>query len=137
MGVILIMGLGLLNGCVGNKDVVINEPFYRLQAAYKKGLVTKKDVKTIADLHKNGNADVLSNEIANEIKTAYFEKNHRDDMTVNDVVIRKYLGTYSGAVAVMIDYIDSGYPAVSSSETVGGVKFEYSSGGLQITIWKK
>lgn len=138
LGVMIVMGLGIFAGCGSNNGkVVINKPFYSLQAAKNEGFVTKNDLKTIADLHKNGNADVLGNEIANEIKAAYFEKNHRYEMTADDVVIRKYLGTYNGAVAVMIDYIDSEYPAVSSSETVGGIKFEYSNGGLQIIIWKK
>jgi len=136
LGVAIIMALGLFAGCGGNNGkIVINEPFYSLQAAYNEGLITKKDLKTIADFHKNGNTDVLDDGIANEIKAAYFEKNPQDEMTADDVVIDKYYGTYNDCVAVMIGYLNSGYTGAMEKETIAGVRFGYNS-GQKIVIWK-
>ena len=136
IGVVLIMGLGLFSGCGGNNGkVVVNEPFYSLQAAYNDGLLTKKDLKSIADFHKNGNTNVLADETANEIKAAYFDKNPQGGMTADDVIISKYYGTYDNCVAMMIGYRNSTYADVIQTETIGGTKFEYSS-SQTITIWK-
>jgi len=137
IGVILIMGLGLFAGCGGNNGKSITEePFYSLQAAYNSDFISKKDLKSIANLYKNGNANALSVEISSEIKTAYLERYPQEGMTTDDVVIDKYLGTYNDCVALMIGYTNSTYTQAVWSETIAGVKINYNN-GQRIFVWKK
>ena len=131
LGMAMIMALGLFAGCWSNNgEIVENEPFYSLQAAYNKGFITKRNLKSIANFHKNGNAGILDDELANEIKAAYFESYpfegyHEDDITIDDVRICVYYGTYDGFTAIMIDYKSYSYTGCGWNETIDGIKFEY------------
>lgn len=134
LGVIIIMALGLF-GCRTNNGTVVDErPFYSLQAAYNKNFLSKKDLKSIASFHINGNDSVLSVETSNAIKASFVERYPQDGMTTNDARISKYYGTYGTCVAVMVGYSNSQYQELLWNETIAGEKFEYNN-SQRILIW--
>jgi hypothetical protein len=134
LGVMVIMVFGLFS-CGGNNGIVVDDmPFYSLQAAYNYEFLSTEDLKTILSFHKNRNTNVLSETTTNDIKTSFIERYPQDEMTMDDVIISMYYGTYGQSVAVMIGYSNSNYTQVKWSETIGGVKFVYNN-GQRILIW--
>ena len=134
--VLIVINLWLLIGCISNGEVISEEPFYSLQAAYDSGFITKEDLKCIEGFHKEGSADVINGEILSEIKASYFAIYPQSESTVDDITIDKYYGSYRDCVALMIGYVNSTYTATIWSETIAGVKIEYNN-GQRILIWKK
>ena len=148
LGVILVMCLGLFNGCkaytVDNGEIIAEEPFYSLQAAYNCIWLTKENLQSIASMHINKQEVTLDEELSSEIKQAYTERYPRSGKTVDDVIIDKYYGTYNDCTALMnetyyaalmIRYDNDTHSTVIGSEIVGGVEFNYSE-GERILIYK-
>ena len=135
LGVALIMGLGLFTGCGGSNTgkVISDEPFYSLQAGYNQKWLSKNDLKSIANFHSQGNSETLSEQVESAIKQAYSIRYPQEEAV--DVIINKYLGTYNNCVAIMIGYLSSGYTSALWSETIGGVKIQYTN-GQRILIFK-
>lgn len=135
LGVALIMCLGLFAGCGNDTGKVISEePFYSLQAAYNQEWLSKSDLKSIANFHSEGNSDTLSEQTETAIKQAYSIRYPQEDGW--SIIINKYYGTYNGCVALMIGYENSQYTNALWSETIAGVRIEYSN-GQRILVWKE
>lgn len=145
-GVVFMTIFSVFSGCSQNNNtgkIIEEDPFYSLQAAYNQGLLKKKDLKSIAKLKINGNSEKLDESIESTIKQAYKKstikqayKNRYPQEGDNEVIISKYLGTYNGNVAIMIDYKNSEYIDVCWEEKIAGVTFTYSN-AQRIYIWKE
>lgn len=136
-GVVFMTIFSVFSGCSQNNNtgkIIEEDPFYSLQAAYNQGLLEKKDLKSIAKLKINGNSEKLDESIESTIKQAY--KNRYPQEGDNEVIISKYLGTYNGNVAIMIDYKNSESIDVCWEEKIAGVTFTYSN-AQRIYIWKE
>lgn len=129
---------------------------FELHEARDLGMLTREDLMDIADRH-NGNQDSrdgslagLSIGVENRIKDDYFNYlSHTfmlKDMTVDDVWIEVYYGTYmmnnddsvvgaSGLVTVMADFEGSDYICEERGIVIDGIPFHYNSGN-SIIAWR-
>lgn len=84
--------------------------FYSMEDAYAQGLLTKEQVATVADRHKNGTdikMDGISegihtpdDELLEQIKSEYIEQQLASNKHFREEFVTAYYGIYSGAVAV-------------------------------------
>ena len=86
-----------------------------------------------------GKAEGLSAEMALRIRQDYLNQWIENDPTglqpsIDDIWIDAYCGTYNGSVAVIM-HRDGFSKTVITYTIVGGILFQYSSGGNQIIIW--
>ena len=81
----------------------------------------------------------LSEEVEIQVKQTYLDYLHTlngyPEATLEDVLIRKYYGTYNGAVVVMMSTHFGDYATVVCIETIDGVEIGYPD-MCYITIWK-
>ena len=141
------------------KEEIMNgkEPvgtFYTLQEAYAYGLLTQKDLLSIAYYHNGGRFDneeimsesyqpapkipeVLSDITELKIKITaaeeYREKHNIKDAEADGFTITEYCGTYGDCVAVMMEDVYTGTFGIIWTESIAGVKFHYN--GRTIKIW--
>lgn len=127
--------------------------FYTLEEAYKQGLLTQDDLKSIAH-YQNGesaeedfepmpkNPEELSKKTEKAIKeTKAYELRNQDTKPIKeakakDIIIRKYYGTYNDCVAVMLDDMFGGFIDIERMVIVAGVSFYYRA-SYNIMIWKE
>lgn len=127
--VVALMVMFSLGGCENNSGKIIeNKSFYSLQAAYNNQFITKEDIKTIARLHTEKEEYVISEEKANEIKTAYYNLFPYEGYSYKDVEILEYLGEYNNSYALIIHYYDEFAVAETWSEVVADVQLIYKDG---------
>lgn len=153
VGVIIVMCIGIFAGCGPKK----RGEFISLQEAYEQELLTIDDLKSIAYYQNNGSDDdnfvpvpkkpeKLSSTIESLIKeTKAFDlrnesglnqESSQKEATAEQVSIRKYLGTYGGYVAVMIDDAYTSNLDWIWEQSIGGVNFRYMDSNT-IVLWKK
>jgi len=134
--------------------------FCRLQEAYDTGLITKSDLKKIADIHNNvlyhkapayyyekffGDEPnpkyykEFPESLKGEIKRAYagyLNENAKDPIdTEEDVMIYEYLGAFSGCPAIMLGSQNHLPYCAFSKETVADIVINYTSTGDYIWIY--
>ena len=111
----------------GNTGKIIEEaPFYSLQAAYNKGLITRSDIKTIARKKRAKEDARLDDEKKSAIEQAYRSRYHFEDVEIY------CFGVYGDCVA-FVNRAELA-AAVCWKETVAGVMIEYGS-SQRILIW--
>ena len=110
--------------------------FYDLSTAYDAGFISAEDIKTISELHNNGNYVTLTNDDAVELRRAYAKQFPRKNFTFNDVDIMEFLGEYSNCLAVMLHYNDTAAVEVEGWESIAGAEFHYGN-GFRILIYNK
>lgn len=85
------------------------------------------------------NPETLSTQTINKIRQTFFKTyvelyvNVFDIVTINDVEISVYCGTYNGVVAIRMKD-NFGFAGVIREIVISGITFEYSSGN-DILIW--
>ena len=129
-GLILIM-IFPLSAC-GNKKY---GNFYELIYAYDNGVISKEDLRAIAEKHNNRHYDTMPKKYETKVKKAYAAKFPKKDHSYKDVVIHEYLGEYNGCLAMMIRYRDIQTVEVISTITVDDIVIHYSN-GFEIIIYK-
>lgn len=125
--------------------------FESLQEAYNKNLLNEQDLKSIAYYHgclddSSGTfvatpkePDTLSVETSNKICQLFFKTHVKpniskhDKLTIDDVEIIYYYGTYNGAVVIRMKD-NFGTFGVIRKIVVAGITFEYNSGN-DILVW--
>ncbi|MDE7256872.1 MAG: hypothetical protein K2N50_02810 [Clostridia bacterium] len=133
-------------GSGNQNEGVKSGTFYTLQQAYDNGYLTQADLENIAYYH-NGEKpypENLSEDTAKSIKRDWAknltddETNPTEDVTEDEVTIRKYYGTYNGCVAVTVERTGAMHPAVYNPVVVeiGTVVFNYGYYSPRITVWK-
>lgn len=130
-------------------DVYRNGEFTSLEKAYEKGWVSKEDVRDIhyyystdtgiKDIYTPSPLVPLTAEQELKIKQDYLDCRRKeventknegeyDNLTVDDVMLDKYFGTYNECSAILIDLncdiLTEGY----TSEYVAGYRFDYVCG---------
>ena len=114
--------------------------FYTVEEAYEAGYLTREDLMSIAYYHNEWipYPETLDNSIAEAIKKTRAEDLRKNvpEAKAEDIQIIKYYGEYNGNYAVMVDNPYGEYPAVivDEWETVGGVKFHYTS-FERVVVW--
>lgn len=114
--------------------------FYTMEEAYEAGYLTREDLTNIAYYHNEWvpYPETLDNSIAEAIKKTQAEDLRKNvpEAKAEDIQIIKYYGEYNGNYAVMVDNPYGEYPAVivDEWETVGGVKFHYTS-FERVVVW--
>lgn len=147
------MCIGIFTGCGPKK----RGEFYTLKEAYKQELLTIDDLKSIAYYQNNGSEgdnfvpvpkkpEKLSAATESLIKeTKAFdlrnesglnEESSQKEATAEQVSIRKYLGTYGGYVAVIVDDAYTSNLDWIWEQSIDGVTFRYMDGNA-IVLWKK
>ena len=128
-----IIGLCICCGCDNGEEY---GGFYDLEYAYENELLTKDDIKTIAEKHNSKQLETVRSEAETELKKAYAAKYPRDDSTYKDVVIDEYLGEYKGCFVMIIRYNDEYAAAEYSTVTIAETEIRYSD-GLRIVVYKR
>ena len=146
---IAILMLFSLAAC--REDESVGE-FYSLQEAYDNKLLTVQDLMSIAYYHGSlggvsgdfiptpKESEILDAELSNKIRNVFFElyvEPHVDEydiVTINDVEVSVYYGTYNSAVAVMMKD-NFGSAGAIREIIVADITFTYNSGN-DIIIWK-
>ena len=125
-----------LSGCSATNtgEIIENKPFYSLQAAYNNEIISKKDLRKIKQQLGEENYIELDEKIADQIINDYIEANPQFKET--KVTINKYLGTYDGAVVLMISSDAQLFQNVLTIELISGISFNYKS-SQKILIWKE
>lgn len=114
---------------VGNTGEVIEEaPFYSLQAAYNKELITRSDVKAIVQKKKTREDTGLDDEKKSAIEQAYRSRYRFEDVEIY------CFGVYGNSVAFVNRAVLAA--AVYRTETVAGVTIGYGS-SQRILIWNE
>ena len=110
--------------------------FCSIKVAYENGYITKDDVVDIAEIHNNGTTVTPTDEIADELRKAYAEEHPRKNFDYQDVVIKEYVGEFSGGYAAIIAYRDEEAVAEFWSETIANIRIIYND-GFSILFYKK
>ena len=120
-----------LSGCSATNtgEIIENKPFYSLQAAYNNEIISKKDLRKIKQQLGEENYIELDEKIND-----YIEANPQFKET--KVTINKYLGTYDGAVVLMISSDAQLFQNVLTTELISGISFNYKN-SQKILIWKE
>jgi len=135
------MCIGIFGYKSKNQFLGITGPFYELDEAYELSFITKEDLKSISYLYDNRFNSIvdfsLNMEIENEIKTSYLNFHFlNNDMTIDDVIIEKYFGTYNNSIALMIRYVDYAlFTTALNPKIIGGVEINYTN-SFRILIYK-
>ena len=113
-----------LSGCSATNtgEIIENKPFYSLQAAYNNEMISKKDLRKIKQQLGEENYIELD-----EVNPQFKE---------TKVTINKYLGTYDGAVVLMIRSDAQLFQNVLTTELISGISFNYKN-SQKILIWKE
>lgn len=110
-----------------------NGTFYDIVGAYENNLLTKENLGTIADLYNGEKTEVIT-----QVKTSYlndFIKKNRPDATIQDVIIKEYLGTYSNSfVGILYDKENCLFTDHEFFYEVDGLNFSYSN-GYPMLVW--
>ena len=127
--------------------------FYTLSEAYKKGLLTREQVMSIAYYHNGGIRDnekimgedyvplpktpeELSAETELALCQAYLEFcQQTENSSVSEYRLAQYCGTYNGCAAVMMVPVSGGFFDMMSTEEVAGITIVYNNSNT-IQIWK-
>jgi len=147
---IAVLMLFSLAACNKSEEVKMGR-FESLEEAYNKGLLNEQDLMSIAYYHgslggvigtfipKPKEPETLSVETLNNIRQVFF-KTHVEPMvddfdivTIDDVEVLVYYGTYNGVVVVRMKD-NFGSPGVIRKIVIAGITFEYSSGN-DILVW--
>ena len=125
--------------------------FESLQEAYNKNLLNEQDLMSIAYYHGSlenipdtfipipKEPGALSVEMSNKICQLFFKTHVKpniskhDKLTIDDVEIIYYYGTYNGAVVIRMKD-NFGTFGVIRKIVVAGITFEYNSGN-DILVW--
>ena len=129
-------------------DVYRNGKFADLDEAYKKGWLSDEDVRDIHYYHSNKKyieydfynptpITPLSTEKAIKIKQDYLEWRRKnventksegeyDDLTVDDVNLEHYFGTYNGCYVVLIEFYGDIHMDALTTEYIAGYRFDYN-----------
>ncbi len=116
-------------------DTELASLFYSLQESFDNGFLTHEDLQQIANLKNNGpfNPIEIDQDIAILIMKD-FCKMHNVEYEENGGSVRCF-GEYNGYYAVMVDGCGFEYLTWLTSETAGGITFNYGS-SQHILIWK-
>lgn len=113
-------------------DVWHDGRFYIVKTAYMEGLLAKADLEKINEIYKSvspiTDTAELSAEQEQTIKNDYRTWYERDDLTVQDIAIAHYFGTYNGCMVLWLDVNHTVYVARGRTEIIEGVEFTYSDG---------
>ncbi len=129
--------------------------FFSLQEAYDFGYIDLDDLKSMAyylnegkdmegitpkpiepsELDEQTRADIKETEVR------YLKMQHDwdDDVSVDNITINAYFGTYNGLIAVIVDddyYSYMNLEVVSWPKIVAGVIFNYKGSSKSIVLWK-
>ena len=129
-------------------DVYRNGKFADLDEAYKKGWLSDEDVRDIYYYHSNKKyieynfynptpITPLSTEKTIKIKQDYLEWRRKnventksegeyDDLTVDDVNLEHYFGTYNGCYVVLIEFYGDIHMDAETTEYIAGYRFDYN-----------
>lgn len=123
-----------VTGCSNNNTgkIVENTPFYSLQAAYNKDILTRRDLKAINKLLYKEKTVELDDKIYNKIIDDYKAVYPKYEGT--NIIINEYLGTYGNAVVIMIRSESQLFQDVLSNETIAGISFNYNN-SQKILVW--
>ena len=135
---LLCLGLALvfISGCEMNTgEIIENEPFYSLQAAYKKKFLTTKNIKTINYLFYNDSGITLDEEVLNAIIRDY-KKVYLNEDSEKKIIVNRYLGTYNGAVVLMIRSEKYIFYDMLEEERIAWYTFKYNN-SQKILVWKE
>ena len=94
-----------------------------------------------ACMPKPKDPEVLGAEMERQIKQTYYDEYIKTsidivDVTVDDIYIGKYYGTYNYCVAIMVFYKNQPINDACAEIIVAGIKFQYSDGS-RIVVWKE
>ena len=129
-------GIGMISSCDNRRNESISsDVFYTLQETYDEGILTNIEVGVIAERHNTGELATPTEEIATELKTAYAKEYPRENFAFQDVVIKEFIGEFSGCYAVIIAYKDEDASAETWIETVAEIEIFYKD-GFSILIYK-
>lgn len=119
-------------------DVWHDGRFYIVKTAYMEGLLTKADLEKINEIYKSvspiTDTAELSAEQEQTIKNDYRTWYKRDDLTVQDITIAHYFGTYNGCMVLWLDITGNRYTDDLRTENIAGIEFKYTS-GKRFDVW--
>ncbi len=134
--ILLVFMLFFISGCEMNTgEIIENEPFYSLQAAYKKKFLTTKNIKTINYLFYNDSGITLDEEVLNAIIRDY-KKVYLNEDSEKKIIVNRYLGTYNGAVVLMIRSEKYIFYDMLEEERIAWYTFKYNN-SQKILVWKE
>lgn len=106
-----LLSLGIISSCGKNYEI---GQFYTLSKAFYKGYINHQDLLNIAYYYngeKNVNEDFELKEVnqsdldeytINSIIYSHYEEKREDSITIYEIEITDYYGTYNGAVCVVV-----------------------------------
>lgn len=133
-----------------------NGSFYSLKEAYKGGVLTKKEIASIAEIHKESKyinfnrynvpeedsdknkwnpeppTEGLLVQISKDFCEYHVEKYNFDPEIHGGFYVAKYYGTYNNTVPVILEGTGISYATVITTETVAGYTFTYPCSN---TMW--
>ncbi|CDR30924.1 Uncharacterised protein [Acholeplasma oculi] len=139
-----------LAACNKSEEVKVGR-LESLQEAYNKNLLNEQDLMSIAYYHGSlggvagtfiptpKEPETLSVETLNKIRQVFFKTyvepkvDDFDIVTIDDVEVLIYYGTYNGVVVVRMKD-NFGFVGVIRKIVIAGITFEYSSGN-DILVW--
>ncbi len=139
-------------------DIIIwkNGKFFSLEEAYNQGVLTKKEIASIAEIHKESKyinfnrynvpeedsdknkwnpeppTEGLLVQIAKDFCEYHVEKYNFDPEIHGGFYVAKYYGTYNNTVPVILEGTGISYATVITTETVAGYTFTYPCSN---TMW--
>jgi len=111
-----------------------NGKFYDISHAFKQELLTREDLQTIASLY----ISKIESEMVTKVKQSYldtFIKEKWPDATIDDVLMKEYLGTYNGYFVGVFYKRNSRFIDFLHTCEIDGLDFSYSE-GYPILVWK-
>lgn len=134
--VFLLISIFCLTGCMDNGKIIEDDPFYSLQAAYNHKWLSKKEIRKIHSLYNGENSESLDTQLLEKIVADYKRTYPRENIDEQEVIIKKYLGTYDNGVVLMINYKRSLVQDMIRNERIAGYIFEYSNNNETILVWR-
>ena len=149
LGIVIVM-IFLLAACNQSGEVKMGK-LESLHETYNKGLLNEQDLMSIAYYHGSlggvtgtfiptpKEPETLNTETTKKIRHIFFETyveqkvDEFDIVTIDDVEILLYYGTYNGVVVVRMKD-NFGSVGVIREIVIAGITFEYSSGN-DILVW--
>lgn len=108
--------------------------FYDILYAFKQELLTREDLQIIASLY-NSQIEV---EMVTKVKQSYldtFIKEEWPDATIEDILMKEYLGIYNGYFVGVFYKLNSRFTDLLHPCEIDGLDFSYSE-GYPILVWK-
>ncbi len=120
---------------------VLEGQFCSLQEAYESNILTKSDLKSIADTPRNiakDNVIKISDKVQYAIKNTYIQLENQlygSVYTIEEIIITSFFGKYNDSYVVKVTSNDCEYPAVDYKYVIGGVVITYTP--PEIIVWVK